>query len=132
MEIASKHPWLPAVPDTQRGALTGALGWTAAEPGGDRFQVFAATLALLAAAAADQPLLIVVDDVQWLDRESAEAILFAARRASTSEAASRHLGASSPAASRAATTGPAARSCPAAARRTAKLAPAESSASSSW
>ena len=81
LSVTSKlRTWLPAVPDTQRNALTGALGWTAAESGGDRFQVFAATLALLAAAAADQPLFIVVDDVQWLDRESAEAILFAARR----------------------------------------------------
>ena len=40
----------------------------------------AATLALLAAAAEAAPLLVVVDDLPWLDQESAEALLFAARR----------------------------------------------------
>ena len=37
-------------------------------------------MSLLAVAAVEQPLLVVVDDLQWLDRESADAILFAARR----------------------------------------------------
>ncbi|HEY5629099.1 MAG TPA: ATP-binding protein, partial [Candidatus Limnocylindrales bacterium] len=46
----------------------------------DRFAVAAATLSLLAAAAADQPVLALVDDLQWLDTSSAEALLFAARR----------------------------------------------------
>ena len=36
--------------------------------------------ALLAAAAEAAPLLVVVDDLPWLDQESAEALLFAARR----------------------------------------------------
>jgi DNA-binding CsgD family transcriptional regulator len=79
--VSDLRTWLPAVPEAQRVALTGALGWTAAAgPDGDRFQVFAATLALFAAAAEDKPLLVIVDDVPWLDRESTEAILFAARR----------------------------------------------------
>ena len=47
---------------------------------GDRFTVSAATLSLLAAAAEEQPLLVLVDDGQWIDRASAEALLFAARR----------------------------------------------------
>src|SRR5688572_2315811 len=47
---AELRSWLRAVPDPQRSALTGALGWSAAGPDGDRFQVCAATLALLAAA----------------------------------------------------------------------------------
>ena len=40
----------------------------------------AATLSLLAAAAEDAPLLALVDDAQWLDAASREALLFAARR----------------------------------------------------
>jgi DNA-binding NarL/FixJ family response regulator len=68
-----------AVPPAQAAALDAALGWRAGD-GGDRFLIGAATLSLLAAAAADRPTLVVVDDVQWVDRESAEALLFAARR----------------------------------------------------
>ena len=46
----------------------------------DRFAVAAATLSLLVAVADDGPLLVIVDDLHWLDLESAEAITFAARR----------------------------------------------------
>jgi DNA-binding NarL/FixJ family response regulator len=71
--------YVQAVPPAQAAALDAALGWRAGD-GGDRFLIGAATLSLLAAAAADRPTLVVVDDVQWVDRESAEALLFAARR----------------------------------------------------
>jgi DNA-binding CsgD family transcriptional regulator/tetratricopeptide (TPR) repeat protein len=47
---------------------------------GDRFAVSAATLSLLAVAAEGQPVLAVVDDAQWLDGSSAEALAFTARR----------------------------------------------------
>jgi len=47
---------------------------------GDRFTIGAATLAVLAGAAASAPVLVVVDDVQWLDAASAQAVLFAGRR----------------------------------------------------
>jgi DNA-binding CsgD family transcriptional regulator len=68
---------LPALPAPQRHALSAALGLAEAERGRDRFVVGAAVLSLLAEAA---PLLCLVDDAHWLDRESAEALLFAARR----------------------------------------------------
>ena len=45
-----------------------------------RFSVSAATLSLLAAAAEDGGVLVLVDDLQWLDAESAEALLYATRR----------------------------------------------------
>lgn len=72
-------PWLDALPRPQAAALRGAMAIAPAS-GGDRFTVCAATLSLLAAAAESQPLLAVVDDAQWVDAASLEALLFAARR----------------------------------------------------
>ncbi|NUW32466.1 AAA family ATPase [Nonomuraea sp. SMC257] len=69
---------LDALPGVQAEALRGALGLTRS-PASDHL-VAAAVLTLLAAVAADRPLLVTVDDVQWLDRASAAALLFAARR----------------------------------------------------
>jgi DNA-binding CsgD family transcriptional regulator len=46
-----------------------------------------AVLAVLTAAAADAPLLIVVDDLQWVDPESRRILLYAARRLSLPSAA---------------------------------------------
>jgi DNA-binding CsgD family transcriptional regulator len=71
---------LGEVPQAQAAALEAALGWGATAEEADRFLVGAATLSLLAALAATCPVLVLVDDLHWLDRESAEAIAFAARR----------------------------------------------------
>ena len=70
---------LAEIPERQAEALRGALGLGPAEEH-DRFAIGAATLGLLAAAAEAAPLLVVVDDAQWLDGPSADALTFAARR----------------------------------------------------
>jgi DNA-binding CsgD family transcriptional regulator len=70
---------LESLPEPQAAALASALA-VGPPVAGDRFTVSAGTLSLLAAAAEEQPLLVLVDDAQWIDRASAEALLFAARR----------------------------------------------------
>jgi DNA-binding CsgD family transcriptional regulator/tetratricopeptide (TPR) repeat protein len=70
---------LQALPAAQAGALGRALGLDRARMD-DRFTVGAATLSLLAAAAEESPVLVVVDDAHLVDPSSAEALRFAARR----------------------------------------------------
>jgi DNA-binding CsgD family transcriptional regulator len=70
---------LPQLPERQSEALEGALG-LGPSTGAERFLVAAALLSLLAAAAEDRPVLCLVDDAQWLDSPSADALVFAARR----------------------------------------------------
>ena len=70
---------LDALPEAQAAALSAALAL--GPPGAfDRFAVGVATLGLLAAAADDGPALIVVDDLQWVDSASRDALSFASRR----------------------------------------------------
>src|SRR5258708_1204487 len=70
---------VPGLPVPQRDALSAAFGLGGSEPP-DRYLVGLATLTMLSGVAADQPLLCLVDDAHWLDRESAEALAFTARR----------------------------------------------------
>jgi predicted ATPase len=62
----------------QASALRAAFGLGEDET--SRFAVGAGTLSLLAAAAEERPLLLLVDDAHWLDRSSADALAFAVRR----------------------------------------------------
>jgi DNA-binding CsgD family transcriptional regulator len=63
----------------QQDALGTCFGLSAGNPP-DRFLVGLAVMSLLAEVAAEQPLMCVVDDAQWLDRASAQALGFVARR----------------------------------------------------
>jgi predicted ATPase len=67
------------LPEPQRDALRTAFGLTAGPPP-DRFLVGLAVLSLLSEVAGERPLIGVIDDVQWLDRASAQALGFTARR----------------------------------------------------
>lgn len=70
---------LELLPDPQREAIAVAFGLsTGAAP--NTFLVGLAVLGLLSEAAEERPLLCVVDDAQWLDRASARALAFVARR----------------------------------------------------
>ena len=67
------------LPEHHAATLRGALGLSPARSQ-DRFAVGAATLGFLAAAGEAGPTIVVVDDAQWLDPASADAIRFAVRR----------------------------------------------------
>jgi AAA ATPase domain len=68
-----------SLPVPQREALRTAFGLSAG-PVPDRFMVGLAVLSLLSETAGERPLICIVDDQQWLDRASAQALGFAARR----------------------------------------------------
>src|SRR5918994_6641624 len=72
---------LPIWPRAPRGraALEAALG-LGSGPVPDRLTVLSAALALFRAAAADAPLLIIIDDLHWLDRASGAVVGFVGRR----------------------------------------------------
>src|SRR3954468_15951955 len=70
---------LDELPEPQEVALRIALGLASGDPP-DRFLVALATLGLISTVAEAQPLLCVVDDLQWLDEASSLVLQFVARR----------------------------------------------------
>jgi DNA-binding CsgD family transcriptional regulator len=70
---------LAHIPERQQDAVGTAFGVRVGPPP-DPFLFGLAVLSLLAEAAAECPLLCVIDDAQWLDRASAQTLAFVARR----------------------------------------------------
>jgi ATP/maltotriose-dependent transcriptional regulator MalT len=70
---------IDGIPEPQADALRGAFGLAPAQAS-DRFLIAVGVLSVLSESADEQPLLCVVDDAQWLDGASADALAFAARR----------------------------------------------------
>jgi DNA-binding CsgD family transcriptional regulator len=70
---------LERLPAPQRDALRTAFGMSAG-PAPDRFLIGLAVLGMFADIAEEQPLVCLVDDVQCLDRASAQVLVFVARR----------------------------------------------------
>ena len=72
---------LSTLPQRQRQALEVALG-QADGPAPSRLMTGLAVLGLFEELSAEQPLVVVVEDAQWLDPSTAQAVSFAARRLS--------------------------------------------------
>ena len=68
------------LPAPQAEAIAVALGGLAGRAP-DRFHVSLGALGLLSDLAGERPLLCLVDDAQWIDQESLQALAFVARRA---------------------------------------------------
>src|SRR5271155_5140146 len=77
--LASVLDRLEGLPGPQREALRTAVG-PSSGPASDRFLVGLAVLGLVSEVAGQRPLVCVVDDEQWLDRASVQALGFVARR----------------------------------------------------
>ena len=73
---------IDSLPGPQAQALRGALGLEKAAGAVDGLAVGVATLGVLAALALRQPVLAVVDDLQWVDEPSQASLAFVARRLS--------------------------------------------------
>lgn len=69
-----------ALPEPQACALREALALAPPSGRRDRLAVAAATMSLLLAAGEERPVLVLVDDAQWLDPSTQEALAVAARR----------------------------------------------------
>jgi DNA-binding CsgD family transcriptional regulator len=70
---------LGSLAEPQRRGLSAAFGLASGDSP-DRFLVALATLSLMAETSEEQPMLCVVDDAQWLDQASAQALGFVGRR----------------------------------------------------
>lgn len=73
------YPDIAALPERQAAALSSAFAIGPSVPA-DRFVISVAVLNLLSLLASRAPVVVLVDDLQWVDRSSREALLFVAHR----------------------------------------------------
>ncbi|UVO12182.1 AAA family ATPase [Mycobacterium sp. SVM_VP21] len=73
-------PVLAELPEAQRGALEHVLLGGSDGPAGNERMVAAAFLAVIRSLSSDTPILLCIDDIQWLDASSRSVIGFVARR----------------------------------------------------
>ena len=74
------EPFLETLPDPFRRALSAALSLGAEPEAGEPLLVGRATLAVLVRLAEADPVVLAIDDAQWMDAASGRALAFAARR----------------------------------------------------
>jgi hypothetical protein len=67
------------LPDVMRSALDAAFGLSR-DAAPEHYRIAMAALDLVSELATDAPLLLVIDDTQWLDRPTADVLAFVARR----------------------------------------------------
>lgn len=80
LELVRPHlDEVAGLPDVSRDALLGALA-LAPPTMADRLAIGASVLQLIGALAERAPVLVIVDDLQWIDAASREAVMFALRR----------------------------------------------------
>ena len=77
---------LDHLPAPQRDALSIAFGMSAGQAP-DRLVIGLAVLSLFSNVAEDRPLVCLIDDLQWLDRATAQALAFVGRRLAAEEVA---------------------------------------------
>ncbi|MGA7812710.1 AAA family ATPase, partial [Caballeronia sp.] len=77
---------LDHLPEPQRDALSIAFGMSAGQAP-DRLVIGLAVLSLFSDVAEDRPLVCLIDDLQWLDRATAQALAFVGRRLAAEEVA---------------------------------------------
>lgn len=71
---------ISSIPAVQGEALQAALGTVAGGQTTNRFLIGAALVSVLAEVAEREPVLCLLDDAQWLDHDSLDAMMFASRR----------------------------------------------------
>jgi len=71
---------LSKIPDPQRKVIGQVFGMERSGAPPDRFLVALGSLALVGTRGDSRPLLVLVDDAHWIDRDSAEVLVFVARR----------------------------------------------------
>lgn len=86
-QVSSQHPAIARLQPGRRVRTSGEAPATDGERGGDRGELFEAVHALFDTAAADAPLLLVIEDTHWADQSTRDLLGFLFTRAFTNPVA---------------------------------------------